>query len=258
MLKVSYDFEPSILTPSSSQADILLRFRADIPESTRRELNLSLVIDRSGSMAGNSLFHALKAAESVVEQLTDQDILSVIVYDDNVNTVIPPQPVSDQAALTQAIRNVSVGGLTNLSGGWLQGCEYVQGGLDSQKINRVLLLTDGHANVGIRDPKVLTTTAQQKAEEGIITTTLGFAQGFNEDLLIGMARAAKGNFYFIQSIDDATEVFNIELDSLRAVVGQNLKVTVELADGVTLSDTLSLADVNNNQFSLGEIYEGED
>jgi Ca-activated chloride channel family protein len=143
------------LTPSSSQADILIRFRADLPESPRRNLNLSLVIDRSGSMAGNALFHALKAAESVVEQLTDKDILSVVVYDDHVNTVIPPQPVSDQAALIQAIRNVHVGGLTNLSGGWLQGCEYVQKDLDPQKINRVLLLTDGHANVGIRDPQIL-------------------------------------------------------------------------------------------------------
>lgn len=259
MLKVNYDFEPPILTPNSAlKADILLRFRTELPESPRRDLNLSLVIDRSGSMAGNALFHALKAAESVVEQLGETDTLSVVVYDDNVNTVINPQPVLDQASLTQAIRNVTVGGLTNLSGGWLQGCEYVKNGLDAQKINRVLLLTDGHANVGIQDPKILTTTAQQKAEEGITTTTLGFAQGFNEDLLIGMARASKGNFYFIQSIDDATEVFNIELDSLRAVIGQNLKVTVELAEGVTLTDTLSLADVQDNEFSLGEIYEGED
>ncbi len=264
MLKVSYDFSPSILTPSTSlKADILVRFRAALPENPRRDLNLSLVIDRSGSMAGSALFHALKAAESVVEQLSATDTLSVVVYDDHVKTVIPPQPVSDQAALTQAIGNVTVGGLTNLSGGWLQGCEYVKKGLDPQKINRVLLLTDGHANVGICEPQVLTTTAQQKAEEGIITTTLGFAQRFNEDLLIGMARASKGNFYFIQSIDEAAEVFAIELDSLRAVVGQNLKVRVELADGVTLSEPLSLADLEENKqgqtlLSLGEIYEGED
>jgi Ca-activated chloride channel family protein len=264
MLKVSYDFEPSVLTVNSSlKADILLRFRAVIPESPRRDLNLSLVIDRSGSMAGNALFHALKAAESVVEQLSATDILSVVVYDDHVNTVIPPQPVLEQTALTQAIRQVTVGGLTNLSGGWLQGCEYVKTGLDSQKINRVLLLTDGHANVGIRDPQILTTTAQQKAEEGIVTTTLGFAQGFNEDLLIGMARASRGNFYFIQSIDEAAEVFTIELDSLRAVVGQNLQVILELAEGVTLTDTLSLTHVEENEqgqilLSLGEIYEGED
>ncbi|WP_392535599.1 vWA domain-containing protein [Nostoc sp. C117] len=263
MLKISYDFDQAILPAGSSlKTNILLRFRADIAESPRRNLNLSLVIDRSGSMAGGPLHHALKAAESVVDQLEPQDILSVVVYDDAVDTVIPPQSVSNKAALKNSIQKVRAGGITNLSGGWLQGCEHVKTQLDPQKINRVLLLTDGHANMGIQDPKILTTTSAKKAEEGVTTTTLGFAQGFNEDLLIGMARAANGNFYFIQSIDEATEVFSIELDSLRAVVGQNLKVTLELADGVSLVDTLSLAKVSHEggktAIALGELYEGED
>lgn len=262
MIKTSYDFEQAILpTGASLKTNLLLRFRADTPESPRRNLNLSLVIDRSGSMAGSSLHHALKAAESVVEQLEPEDILSVVVYDDAVDTVVPPQPVTDKTALKNSLRKVRAGGITNLSGGWLKGCQYVKTHLDPQKINRVLLLTDGHANMGIQDPKVLTATSKQKAEEGVMTTTLGFAQGFNEDLLIGMARAAKGNFYFIQSIDEATEVFSIELDSLRAVVGQNLVVTLELAEGVSLVDTLSLAQVSNDGatiLTLGELYEGED
>ncbi|WP_414514773.1 vWA domain-containing protein [Nostoc sp. PCC 9305] len=264
MIKTSYEFDQSILAAGSSlKTDILLRFRTDIAKSPRRNLNLSLVIDRSGSMAGAPLHHALKAAESVVDRLEPDDILSVVVYDDEVDSVVPPQAVTNKAALKNSIRKVRAGGITNLSGGWLKGCEHVKTRLDPQKINRVLLLTDGHANMGIQDPKILTATAGQKAEEGIITTTLGFAQGFNEDLLIGMARAATGNFYFIQSIDEATEVFSIELDSLRAVVGQNLKVTLELADGVSLVDTLSLAKVSQNDagqavITLGELYEGED
>ncbi|MCC5635059.1 VWA domain-containing protein [Nostoc sp. CHAB 5844] len=264
MIKTSYSFEQAILPAGSSlKTNLLLRFRADIPESGRRDLNLSVVIDRSGSMAGAPLFHALKAAESVVDQLESNDILSVVVYDDAVDTVVPPQPVANKSALKNSLRRVKAGGITNLSGGWLKGCEYVKQQLDPQKINRVLLLTDGHANMGIQDPKVLTATAGQKAEEGMITTTLGFAQGFNEDLLIGMARAASGNFYFIQSIDEAADVFSIELDSLRAVVGQNLKVTLELADGVKLVDILSLAKVSQNNagqsvITLGELYEGED
>ncbi|MEH1912557.1 MAG: VWA domain-containing protein [Nostoc sp.] len=264
MIKTSYEFDQSILPAGSSlKTNILLRFRAEVAESPRRNLNLSLVIDRSGSMAGAPLHHALKAAESVVDQLEPDDILSVVVYDDEVDSVVPPQAVTNKAALKNSIRKVRAGGITNLSGGWIKGCEHVKTRLDPQKINRVLLLTDGHANMGIQDPKILTATSAQKAEEGIITTTLGFAQGFNEDLLIGMARAATGNFYFIQSIDEATEVFSIELDSLRAVVGQNLKVTLELADGVSLVDTLSLAQVSQNKASqpvltLGELYEGED
>ncbi|NEU78903.1 VWA domain-containing protein [Nostoc sp. UIC 10630] len=264
MIKTSYEFDQSILPAGSSlKTNILLRFRPDIAESPRRNLNLSLVIDRSGSMAGAALHHALKAAESVVDQLEPDDILSVVVYDDEVDSVVPPQAVTNKATLKDSIRKVRAGGITNLSGGWLKGCEHVKTRLDPQKINRVLLLTDGHANMGIQDPKVLTATSGQKAEEGITTTTLGFAQGFNEDLLIGMARAARGNFYFIQSIDEATEVFSIELDSLRAVVGQNLTVKLELAEGVSLVDTLSLAKVSQNDsgqavISLGELYEGED
>lgn len=263
MINTSYDFEQAILPTGSLKTNILLRFRADTPESPRRNLNLSLVIDRSGSMAGAPLHHALKAAESVVDQLEPDDTVSVVVYDDAVDTPVLPQSVTDKAALKTAIRKVRAGGITNLSGGWLKGCEYVKTHLDPQKINRVLLLTDGHANMGIQDPNILIATSGQKAEEGITTTTLGFAQGFNEDLLIGMARAARGNFYFIQSIDEATEVFSIELDSLRAVVGQNLVVTLELSEGVSLVDTLSLAKVSQNDagsivLTLGELYEGED
>jgi Ca-activated chloride channel homolog len=264
MLQTSYDFEQAVLpTGASLTTNVLLRFRADTPEAPRRNLNLSLVIDRSGSMAGAPLHHALRAAESVVDQLAPSDMLSVVVYDDGVDTPVTPQPVADKAALKTAIQRVRAGGITNLSGGWLKGCAYVKAHLDPQKINRVLLLTDGHANMGIQDPAVLTATSGQKAEEGITTTTLGFAQGFNEDLLIGMARAARGNFYFIQSIDEATEVFGIELDSLRAVVGQNLVVTLELTPGVSLVDTLSLAKVSQTDagattIALGELYEGED
>lgn len=264
MLQTSYDFDQAILPSGASlKTNILLRFRADLPESPRRNLNLSLVIDRSGSMAGAPLHHALQAAESVVDQLEPSDTLSVVVYDDAVDTPVPPQSVTDKTALKTAIRRVRAGGITNLSGGWLKGCEYVKNQLDPQKINRVLLLTDGHANMGIQDPTILTATSAQKAEEGITTTTLGFGQGFNEDLLIGMARAAQGNFYFIQSIDEASEVFSIELDSLRAVVGQNLVLTLELAAGVRLVDTLSLAKVSQNEagntvITLGELYEGED
>jgi len=264
MLKTSYDFDQAILPAIAAlKTNLLLRFQVDLPQMPRRDLNLSLVIDRSGSMAGAPLRYALLAAESVVDRLEPSDTFSLVVYDDQVDTIIPPQAVTDKTALKNAIRRIRAGGLTNLSGGWLKGCEYVKGQLDSQKINRVLLLTDGLANVGISDPTVLTTTAGKKAEEGIITTTLGFGQGFNEDLLISMARAARGNFYFIQSIDEATEVFSIELDSLRAVVGQNLVTTLELAPGVELIDTLSLALVSQNSagqsvIGLGELYEGED
>jgi Ca-activated chloride channel homolog len=264
MIKTSYDFSQGILpVGTSGNTDVLLRFRADVPQSPRRKLNLSIAIDRSGSMAGGPLHHALKAAEAVVDKLEPDDILSIVTYDDEVETIFGPAPVTDKNAVKTLIRKVRSGGITNLSGGWLKSCEHVKTHFDAQKVNRVLLLTDGHANAGIQDPKILISTAAKKNEEGIVTTTLGFAQGFNEDLLIGMARAATGNFYFIQSVDEASEVFEIELDSMKSVVAQNLTATLEFPPNVSLVDTLSLAKVTKDSSGktvlvLGDVYEGED
>jgi Ca-activated chloride channel family protein len=263
MLKTSYQFsQPIVPEGISYPADLLVRFQSGLAQTARRKLNISLVIDRSGSMAGAPLQHALKAAEAVVNRLEADDIISIVVYDDNIDTIYGPSPVTDKNAVKDILRRVRAGGITNLSGGWLKGCEHVKTNYDSQKVNRVMLLTDGHANAGVTDLKTLTSTAGKKASEGITTTTLGFGRGFNEDLLIGMAQAATGNYYFIQSTDEASEVFTIELDSLKSVVAQNLTATLELAAGVTLTDTLSLAKVStdggNTLLALGDVYEGED
>ncbi|MFC6659544.1 hypothetical protein [Deinococcus multiflagellatus] len=124
----------------------------------------------------------------------------------------------------------------------------------------MLVLTDGQANVGITRDDVLIKTAGQKAEAGVGTTTLGFGSSFNEDLLMGMARAAGGNFYFIQSADDARDVFSFELQTMKAVVAQNLTVTLAPAPGVTVADILSLHRPGPQPLTLdlGDVYEDED
>lgn len=263
-VQVQSSFSPAALVDGvASSADLLLRFRLPPTHQRRRPLNLALVIDRSGSMAGQNLKQAILAAKRVVDDLDENDLLSVVIYDDAVETLISPTHVTDKAHLKGQLDRIRAGGLTNLSGGWLRGMELVQQGSTPDMINRVLLLTDGQANVGVTDIKVLTKTAAQKAEAGISTTALGFGQSFNEDLLIGMARAAGGNFYFIQSIDDAAEVFGIELQTLKAVAAQNLTVTLEPAAGVEIRDVLSLhrrQDAPGTAWTLelGDVYEDED
>ena len=264
-MQASYALSQSVVPADSPSAvDLLITLRADAPAAARerRPLDLSLVIDRSGSMAGPPLRHALQAAAALVEQLTPRDVLSVVVYDDHVDTILPPQFVTDKAAIRAALGRVTPGGTTNLSGGWLKGCEHVQIRASEDMIHRVLLLTDGRANVGVTDPTVLIKTARQKAEAGIVTTTLGFGANFQEDLLIGMAKAAGGNFYFIQSPDDAAEVFQIELDSLKSVAAQNLTVTLRPVPGVGVASLLSgyRAETTDGRvtISMGDVYENED
>nr|MDQ2686747.1 VWA domain-containing protein [Armatimonadota bacterium] len=243
-MQATYALSQTVVpTESAPHIDALITFRSetpsDMPPPARRALNLSLVIDRSGSMAGRSLQQAVRAAEALVDRMGTDDVLSIVTYDDKVDTLLAPQNVTDKGAIKALLGRIRAGGTTNLSGGWLAGCEHVAARHTTETISRVLLLTDGQANVGVTDPKVLIKTARQKSDDGIVTTTLGFGSHFNEDLLIGMAQAAGGNFYFIQSPDDAADVFRIEVESLASVVGQNLTVTLTPQSGAKLGDLLS-------------------
>ncbi|MDJ0687686.1 MAG: VWA domain-containing protein [Xenococcaceae cyanobacterium MO_188.B32] len=261
-MKVNYSFsQSSIAVSQATTVDVILNFYEKTDKSSdfqRLPLNLALVLDRSGSMAGYPLQNAKTAAQQLVEYLTSEDYLSVVIYDDKAQTVLPTQLVTDKSNIKNIIGKIGVGGCTNLSGGWLMGCDNVQSQQDKEKLNRVLLLTDGQANVGVVDPQVLTKTAQEKAEAGIFTTTLGFGHYFNEDLLISMADAGKGNFYFIQSPEDAADVFRVEMESLVSVVAQNLKVQLELTEGVEVTELLnSYSSTKNNnilEIFLGDVY----
>ena len=240
-MKVSYSWnQPAIIQDRATTADLIITFQeTDRNLANRLPLNLSVVLDRSGSMSGYPLTNAKDAAKKLVEYLTPEDYISVVVYDDMPATIVSPQLVTDKKAIQKQISSIRSGGLTNLSGGWLMGCDRVKNNQSSDKLNRVLLLTDGQANRGIYEPKALINTAREKAASGIITTTIGFGSYFNEDLLISIADAAEGNFYFIQSPEDAVQVFDIEMESLVSVVAQNLTVKLQLEDRITVSEILN-------------------
>jgi Ca-activated chloride channel homolog len=264
MMKANYTFSQSLIAvDNAANIELIVSFQTSQNRDTspRRPLNLSLVLDRSGSMAGKSLKYAIEAAKKSIDYLTPEDIISVVIYDDNAEIILPPQPALDRAAIKQKIDKIRAGGCTNLSGGWMMGCDCVKANYSEERLNRVLLLTDGWANVGITEPNVLIKTAREKAEKGIITTALGFGSNFNEDLLIGIADAGKGNFYFIQSPEDTADVFRIEMESLMSVIAQNLIVTVQPEGEIQISEILnnyrSQKIENNLEIFLGDVYSVE-
>jgi Ca-activated chloride channel family protein len=248
---------------NAQKIDLLLDFRPDaaLSGADRPPLNISIVMDRSGSMGGGRIRHAIRAAQSLVDQLADQDTISVVSYDDNIRTVLAPRSADDKDAIKSAIGQIRPGGLTNLSGGWEAGCTHVAGNQSPGAISRVLLLTDGQANRGTTDPAALARMAGEKAASGVITTTLGFGNGFNEDLLIGMAESCGGAFYFIQSNDDAREVFDIEVQGLSSIFAQNLEVHLALSDGVQLGEVLHHLPMDDDDgdelLELGDVYKTE-
>lgn len=245
--------------------DLLITFRADYATARRagrRPLAVSVVIDRSGSMAGNALKHATEAAGLLVNQLSPDDTVSVVTYDNHVTTLVEPQKATDREAILKKLRGVHPGGATALHGGWVKGCELAHG-VKGDHVRRVLLLTDGQANVGVTDPAKLIAEARERAEGGVATTTLGFGRDFNEDLLIGMADAGRGNFYYIETPEDSAQVFLIEGESITAMAAQDLSLTIRPRAGVTVREVIDArADAPREDGSvhifLGDVYGGED
>jgi Ca-activated chloride channel homolog len=262
-MKATYTLSRPVLpVGTSSKVDLLVTFQAEAPAAAaRRSLNLALVIDRSASMAGAPLKHALQASRQLVERMGPQDWLSIVTYDDGVYSVLAPTRVTDKAHIGRVLSQIHVGGCTNLSGGWLKGVEHVSANKASERVNRVLLLTDGQANAGITDAQTLINTAREKATSGVMTTTLGFGANFNEDLLIGMANAGEGHFYYIQTPEDAEGVFGIEMEGLGSILAQNLEVTLKPAPTVKVASVLNRYRFESRgqevAVGLGDVYSTE-
>lgn len=203
-------------------------------EKQRVPLNISLVLDRSGSMGGDAMKYAKEAAMFVVKQLSSDDLLSIVNYDNVVEVTSPSQKIENKEVLIKKIEAIYSRGYTNLSGGTLEGYKQVASTKKSNYVNRVLLLTDGMANEGVTDPAKLCKIASGKfQEEGIALSTFGLGAEYDEDLLTQMAESGRGNYYYIDKADKIPEIFAKELDGLLNVVAQNATVSIALPSGVT-------------------------
>ena len=263
-MQADFVLEYEVSPPGASrEIHLLARFvTGSAPaDRDRRALNLSLVIDRSGSMAGEKLRYTIEAAQMLVQNLSARDTLSVTLYNDRIETLLPPEPVRRKDIINQRIARIRAGGTTNLSAGWLEGCDLVAQNLDEDRVNRVILMSDGLANRGVTDSDQLVNMASQKRVAQISTTTMGLGDDFNEDLLMAMADAGGGAFYFIESPEVAPSIFEEELQGLLNVIGQNLTISFEPVD-----ERISVRQLNaypheqngdRQSYRLGDIYGDE-
>jgi Ca-activated chloride channel homolog len=257
------------LAQSIAREGLLTIIRAVQTAAGRAPLNLCLVLDRSGSMEGAPFEFAKQACAYLVDQLTEQDVLSIVTFSDTVDVVMPPRKIVNKQLVKDHIMRLTVGDTTNIYDALVVGTQQATSVNLPGYQTHLILLTDGEPTVGIKDFSTIVSAAARAKEFGFHITALGFGPDYNEELLAGIARRSGGKYYYIDQPQRIPEVFQQELVRLMTVVARNPKLEVHLARWVQVRQafggelqmqgrtaTLSLVDVERGS-TLNPVLELE-
>jgi Ca-activated chloride channel family protein len=247
----------------------LLRIGIKASERAVTELapaNLVFLVDVSGSMDRREGLPMVKSTlKSLVDQLRDQDRVSLVVYAGESRVVLEPTSGREKAKIRTAIEQLTAGGSTAGASGIELAYQMAQQAFIPKGINRILLATDGDFNVGVSDFDSLKQMAVDKRKTGISLTTLGFGvDNYNEHLMEQLADAGDGNYAYIDNLREARKVLVDQLSSTLAVVAKNVKLQVEF-NPAQVSEyrllgyenrALQREDFSNDKVDAGEIGAG--
>lgn len=197
----------------------------------RLPLNLALVLDHSGSMRGEKLRSVKDAVKLVIDHMAPTDIVSIVIFDDNVRVVAPAQPIRDKELLKAAVDGIRDGGGTSMSLGMNVGMTELRKHASPHTVNRMILLTDG-ATYG--DADRCRRIADDAGASGIGIYPLGIGADWEEDLLDNIGQRSSGMpAEFIQRPEAALGIFQQQLQSAEAVAVRDARLTVRLPSGVS-------------------------
>jgi Ca-activated chloride channel family protein len=202
---------------------------------TRLPLNFALVLDRSGSMAGDKIRTMREAVKNIIDQLSPEDIISVITFESRTQVLVPAQLVTDKNDLKEQIDKIRDGGGTNMAPGLQEGLNQVSQNQKGERVSRVILLTDGEATDSENDSRRV---ADQAGKSGIPIIGLGFGKDWKHDFLIDLADrsllAPDSQSGYVDYIPDPQQVNKIfqEVYQSMQVVAQDVTLTTRMVQGV--------------------------
>lgn len=201
--------------------------------SKRLPLNIAVVIDRSGSMEGAKMRYAKEAAKTIIDKLDAEDFVSVVMYDHEVTLIQPSVHPTSKDSIKRKIDAIEERGSTNLWGGSERGFEQVKASFKGSYVNRVLLISDGLANSGLTNARVIQNKVRQyKDAEGITLSTFGVGLDYNEVLMTDMAESGAGNYYFINDLDKMASILENEINGLARIAAKDAVLRIQLPQGI--------------------------
>lgn len=209
---------------------------AGVTRGGRLPIAVAVVIDRSGSMAGDKIRQVRRAAKALVSRLGDQDRIALVTYASDYAVDLPLTSLAGQRdRIGRIIDDILDGGGTNLAGGLQAGLDTLSRA-DGAPIRRLILLSDGNANQGITDPTAIAEIASNARQRGITISTLGVGLDFNEDVMTLVAQGGAGGYYYARNATAVAEAFEKELAGLVALAARTVEVGLELPAGVTVAE----------------------
>lgn len=264
--------EKTLVRPTGSRRHAVFLVRAGLADGsapiTRRPLSLALTLDRSGSMSGEKLRMAKQVALSLLDSMTEQDEAALVIFDEKIDTLLELGRVTPEvkARVRRTLAEVEARGMTALHEAWLTSCNLLASDhLNTARLARCYLLTDGLANVGETDVETIAAQAAGVRENaGVGTSAFGLGDDYDERLLGPWAVAGGGQFHDLRTAADLPRAFMGERDELFTAVALRVRLEVQMTPGMS-ADMISAYHLGEDegkherwQTDLGDLLNGEE
>jgi Ca-activated chloride channel family protein len=234
----------------------------DVAKDTKRNsLSICAVIDRSGSMSerggsmiGSKMDYVKKSMYKLIDHMTENDSLAIVFFDNTVENIeFKKMTSSNKEVMKQEIARVQPRGSTDMGSAILAaGKLFANYEGNVKSVERIMLLTDGEANIGASTSEHFEPIVTG-IRRGVTLSCIGYGDKFNEDLLTSVAKTGKGNNYYIETPDNVSKVFAVELGSLLTCYAQEIILSFKTHKGVCITNVLNDMDVSTNQDADGEL-----